>query len=323
MKKRPARFVGIDVSKDHLDLACRPEDTRWRVANDNAGIAQCLVQLRQLKPTLIVLEATGGWQGALVAALAVSKLPFTVMNPRQIRDFAKATGQLAKTDALDAGVIAHFAEAVRPTPRPLPDATTQHIDALLQRRRQLLEMLVAERHRVALAHPAVRASLARHIDDLQQIITETDEEVATIIRTSAAWREQDDLLQSAPGIGPVLSATLQAALPELGVLNQREIAKLVGIAPLNDDSGKRSGARHIRGGRAEVRTVLYMATLTATRCNPVIKAFYQRLLARGKAQKVALTAAMRKLLIILNAMVKTRTPWNARVNHVPVLEQAL
>jgi transposase len=292
------------------------------VANDNAGIAQCLVQLRQLKPTLIVLEATGGWQGALVAALAVNKLPFTVMNPRQIRDFAKATGQLAKTDALDAGVIAHFAEAVRPTPRPLPDATTQHMHALLQRRRQLLEMLVAERHRVALAHPAVRASLARHMDDLQHIITETDEEVATIIHTNAAWREQDDLLQSAPGIGPVLSATLQAAVPELGVLNQREIAKLVGIAPLNDDSGKRAGARHIRGGRAEVRTVLYMATLTATRCNPVIQAFYQRLLARGKAQKVALTAAMRKLLIILNAMVNTRTPWNARVNHVPVLEQA-
>jgi transposase len=238
MKRRLARFVGIDVSKDHLDLACRPEDTRWRVANDNTGIAQCLVELRRLKPTLILLEATGSWQGALVAALAMGKRPFTVMNPRQIRDFAKAIGQLAKTDALDAGVIAHFAEAVRHTPRPLPDATTQHIDALLQRLRQFLEMLVAECHRVALAHPAVRASLARQIDDLQHYITETDEEVATIIRTSAAWREQDDLLQSAPGIGPVLSATLQAALPELGVLNQREIAKLVGIAPLNNDCGK-------------------------------------------------------------------------------------
>jgi transposase len=315
MKKRPSRFVGIDVSKDYLDLACRPEDTRWRVANDSAGIAQCLAQLRQLKPTLIVLEATGGWQGSLVAALAVSKLPFAVMNPRQIRDFAKATGELAKTDALDAGVIAHFAEAVRPTPRPLPDETTQQIDALLQRRRQLLEMLVAERHRVALAHPAVRDSLARHIDALQGLINATDEEVAAIIRTSPAWREKDDLLQSAPGIGPVLSATLQAALPELGVLNQREIAKLVGVAPLNDDSGKRSGTRHIRGGRAAVRAVLYMATLTATRCNPVIKAFYQRLLGRGKSQKVAITAAMRKLLTILNAMVKTQTPWNARLQN--------
>jgi transposase len=315
MKKRLLRFVGIDVSKDQLDLACRPEHTRWRVANDRAGIAECVTQLRQLKPTLIVLEATGGWQCALVAALAVAKLPFAVVNPRQIRDFAKATGQLAKTDELDANILAHFAEAVRPTPRPLPDETTQQLDALLQRRRQLLEMLVAERHRVALAHPTVRDSLGRHIDYLQRLIDETDDEISSLIRASPAWQEKDDLLQSAPGIGPVLSATLQAALPELGVLNQREIATLVGVAPLNDDSGKRSGARHIRGGRAEIRAVLYMATLTASRFNPVIKAFYQRLLARGKAQKVAITAAMRKLLTILNAMVKTQTHWNARLHN--------
>ena len=183
----------MDVATDHLDLACRPEDTHWRVANDNAGSAQGLVQLRQLKPTRIVLEAMGGWPGALVAALAVSQRPCTVMNPRHIRDFAKATGPWAKTDALDAGVIAHFAAAVRPTPRPLPDATTQHLEALRQRRRQLLEMWVAERPRVAPAHPAVRASLARHLDDRQQIMTETDAEGATIIRTSAAWRAQDDL----------------------------------------------------------------------------------------------------------------------------------
>jgi transposase len=315
MKKRPPSFVGIDVSKDHLDIACRPEPTRWRVANDSAGIAECLAQLRQRKPALIVLEATGGWQGSLVAALAVAKLPVAVMNPRQIRDFAKATGQLAKTDALDAGVIAHVAEAVRPTPRPLPDEMTQQIDALLQRRRQVLEMLVAERHRVALAHPTIRESLARHIDYLQRLISETDDEIATVIQASPAWHEKDDLWQSAPGSGPVLSATLPAALPELGVLNQREIAKLVGVAPLNDDSGKRSGARHIRGGRAEVRAVLYMATLTATRFNPVIKTFSQRLLARGKAQKVAMTAAMRKFLTILNAMVKTQTHWNARLQN--------
>ena len=255
MQKRPARVVGIDVSKDYLDLACRPEDARWRVANDHAGIAQCLAPLHQLKPMLLVLEATGGWQGSLVAALAVSNLPFAVMNPRQIRDFAKATGELAKTDALDAGVIAHFAEAVCPTPRPLPDETTPQLDALLQRRRQLLAIVVAERHRVALAHPAVRGSLARHMDDLQGLINAMDEEVAAIIRTSPAGREKDDLLQSAPGIGPVLSATLPAALPELGILNQREIAKLVGVAPLHDDSGKRSGTRHIRGGRAAVRAV--------------------------------------------------------------------
>jgi transposase len=312
MNKRPLGFVGIAVSKDQRDLACRPEDKRWHVANDSAGIADCLLQLRQLKPTLIVLEATGGWQGSVVAALAVAKRPCAVVNPRQVRDVAKPTGQLAQTDALDAGLIAHVADAVRPTPRPLPDATMQPIDAVLQRRRQLLELLVAERQRVALAHPAVRDSLAPHIDDRQRLIRETDEKIATVIQASPAWRAQDDLRQSAPGIGPVRSATLQAALPALGTLNQREIAKLVGVAPLNDDRGKRSGTRHLRGGRAESRAVLYMATRTASRANPGIKTFYPRLLARGKAQKVAMTAAMRKFLIILNAMAKTRTPWNVR-----------
>ena len=307
--------MGIDVSKDDLDLACRPENTRWRVANDTAGIAQCLAPLRQRKPTLMVLEATGGWQDAWVVALALSKRPFAVMNPRPIRDVAKATGELAKTDALDAGVMAHVAEAVRPTPRPLPDETTPQIDARLLRRRQLLAMLVAERHRVALAHPAVRDSLARQMDDLQGLIHATDEAVAAMICTSPAWREKDDLRQSAPGIGPVRSATLHAALPELGLLNQRDIATSVGVAPRNDESGKRSGPRHLRGGRAAVRAVLYMATLTATRFNPVIKAFYQRLLGRGKPQKVAITAAMRKLLTILNAMVQTQTPWNARFQN--------
>ncbi len=214
MKTRPTRFVGIDISKEPLDIACRPEHTRGRVANDNAGIAQCLADLRPLKPALIVLEATGGWQNALVAALAVAQLPVAVVNPRQLRDFAKATGQLAKTDALDAGVIAPFAEAVRPTPRPLPDALTQPLDALVQRRRQLLERWVAERHRRALAHPTVRDSLARHLDDLPRLIDETEAELSTLIRTTPAWRETDDLLQSTPGIGPVLSATLHAALPE-------------------------------------------------------------------------------------------------------------
>jgi transposase len=315
MNKRPLGFVGIAVSTDQRDLAYRPEDNRWHVANDSAGIADGLLQLRQLKPTLIVLEATGGWQGSVVAALAVAKRPCAVVNPRQVRDVAKATGQLAQTDALDAGLIAHVADAVRPTPRPLPDATMQPIDAVRQRRRQLLEMLVAERHRVALAHPAVQDSLARHIEDLQRVIREADEEIATVIQASPAWREQDDLRQSTLGIGPVLSATLQAALLALGTLNQREIAKLVGIAPLNDDRGKRSGTHHLRGGRAESRAVLFMATRTASRANPGIKTFYQRLLARGKAQKVAMTAAMRKFLIILNAMANTRTPWNVRYQH--------
>lgn len=310
-------FVGIDVAKEQLDIACRPGSTRWSVPNDSDGLATCITRLRQLQPTLIVCEATGGWQCALVAALAVAQLPFAVVNPRQVRDFAKATGQLAKTDVLAAGILAHFADAVRPTPRPLPDETTQQVEALLQRRRQRLEMLVAERHRMALAHAAVRESLAQHIGALQRMIGEIDAAVAHVIRTSPAWKAKDDLLQSTPGIGPVLSATLQATVPELGTLNQREIAKLVGLAPLNDDSGKRSGARHIRGGRTAVRAVLYMATLTATRCNPVIKAFYQRLLARGKIHKVALTAAMRKLLVILNTIVKTQTPWNATLQQRP------
>ena len=312
MQKRPRCFVGIEVSTDQRDIACRLEDRRWHVANDSAGLADCLRQLRQLKPTLIGLEATGGGQGPLVAALAVAKRPFAGVNPRQVRDLAKATGQLAKTDALDAGIIAHFAEAVRPTPRPLPETTMPPSNALRQRRRQLLELVVAERHRGALAHPAVRESLARHSEDLQRLIREPDEEIATVIQASPAWREQDALRHSAPGIGPGLSATLQAALPEFGTLNQREIAKLVGVAPLNDESGKRSGTRHIRGGRSEIRAVLYMATRTASRAHPVIKTFSQRLLARGKAPQVAITAAMRKFLSILNAMAKTRTPWNVR-----------
>lgn len=214
MKKRPPGSVGLDVSKDHLDIACRPAPTRWRVAHDSAGMAECLAQLRQRKPALIVLEATGGWQGSVVAALAVAKRPVAVMNPRQIRDFAKATGPWAKTDALDAGGIAHVAAAVRPTPRPLPDAMTQPLDALLQRRRQVLEMLVAERHRVALAHPTIRESLARHIDYLQRLMSATDDAIATVIQASPAWPEKDDLVPSAPGSGPVLSATRQAALPE-------------------------------------------------------------------------------------------------------------
>ncbi len=247
----------------------------------------------------------------LAAALAVAPIPFAVVNPRQVRDFAKSTGQLAKTDGLDAIVLAHTACAVRPEPRPLPDATTQHVEALIVRRRQLLEMLVAERNRVASAATAVvRASLKQRIDYLRRLVSETDDEIAGAIRSSPAWHEADDLLRSTPGIGPVTSATLQAALPELGTLNGREIAKLVGVAPLNHDSGNRRGARHIQGGgRAEVRAVLYMATLTATRFNPAIKAFYRRLLAKGKPQKVALTAAMRKFLTILNTMVKNKTPW--------------
>lgn len=304
-------FIGIDVSKARLDVACRPTALAFNASNDAAGIVELVKRLAGLNPALVVLEATGGWQMPLAAALAVAQLPFAVVNPRQVRDFAKATGQLAKTDAIDAAVLAQFAEAVRPEPRPLPDAMTQQVEALIVRRRQLLDMLVAERNRVGgAATSVVRDQIKQHIGYLQRLVSETDEDSAKAIRSSPAWREADDLLRSAPGIGPVMSATLQAALPELGTLNGREIAKLVGVAPLNNDSGGRRGARPIRGGRAEVRAVLYMATLTATRFNPTIKAFYQRLRAKGKPQKVALTAAMRKFLTILNTMVKTKTPWN-------------
>jgi transposase len=311
------RFIGIDVSKTQLDVACRPDHLTFTFQNDLTGIADLITQLRQLTPTLIVLEASGGFQMPLATALAVAKMAFAVINPRQVRDFAKSTGQLAKTDVIDAQVLAHFAQAVRPQPRPLPDATTQQVEALVTRRRQLLDMLVAERNRLALAPTRqVCASIQQHVDYLQRLISETDDEIAKIMQSSPAWREKDDLLRSATGIGPVLSATLQAALPELGMLNQREIAKLVGVAPLNNDSGKRRGVRHIRGGRAAVRRVLYMATLTATRFNPVIKRFYTRLIASGKPQKVAITAAMRKLLVILNTMVKTKRAWNPRQANV-------
>lgn len=310
------RFIGIDVSKAQLDVACRPDNLTFAVHNDPDGIANLVGQLRQLVPTLVVLEASGGFQMPLAAALAVAQIPFAVINPRQVRDFAKSTGQLAKTDVIDAQVLAHFAEAVRPEPRPLPDETTRHVEALVTRRRQLIEMLVAERNRAAQAPTkTVRPSIKRHIEYLQRLVAETDDDISKAIQRSPVWREKDDLLRSAPGIGPVLSATLQAALPELGTLNQREIAKLVGVAPLNNDSGQRRGVRRIQGGRAAVRNVLYMATLTATRFNPVIKKFYKRLLAGGKPQKVAITAAMRKFLIILNTMVKTKTAWNkARAN---------
>lgn len=307
---RVPHFIGIDVSKAQLDVACRPDNLSFTFHNDPEGIANLVGELRKLAPTLVVLEASGGFQMPLAAALAVAKIPFAVINPRQVRDFAKSTGQLAKTDNIDAQVLAHFAEAVRPEPRPLPDETTRQMEALVTRRRQLIEMLVAERNRAAQAPTkAVRASIKQHVEHLQRLVADTDDDISQAIQKSPAWREKDDLLRSAPGIGPVLSATLQAALPELGKLNQREIAKLVGVAPLNNDSGQRRGVRRIRGGRAAVRNVLYMATLTATRFNPVIKNFYKRLLAGGKPQKVAITAAMRKLLIILNTMVKTKTAW--------------
>jgi len=303
-------FVGIDVAKASLDVAVHPTTERWTLAYTEREVAGLLSRLAALAPALVVLEATGGLEGPLVGALAAAGLPVVVVNPRQVRDFAKATGLLAKTDALDAAVLAHFAAAVRPTPRALPDAATQALAALVTRRRQLVAMLTAERNRLSSAPRALRAEIQAHITWLQRRLGRLDEDLHQAIRTSPAWRAQDDLLQSVPGVGPVLARTLLASLPELGHLDRKAIAALVGVAPLNRDSGTFRGRRRVWGGRAAVRAVLYMGTLVAVRHNPVLRAFYQRLRAAGKLPKVALTACMRKLLTILNAMLKQQTRWN-------------
>lgn len=305
----PQIFVGIDVAKAHLDIALRPTGTRWTVANDEEGIADLVTRLRAISPTLIVLEATGGLQRAVVAALAAAALPVVVVNPRQVRDFAKATGQLAKTDTLDARALAHFAEAIRPEPRPVADADTEDLRALLARRRQLVAMRTAEQNRLGSAPPRLHADIAAHIAWLNARLATLDDDLDAALRASPVWREREDLLRSVPGIGPVCARTLVLDLPELGTLSRQHLAALVGLAPFHRDSGTLRGSRHIWGGRAQVRTALYMSTLVAVRYNPVLKAFYQRLRAAGKLAKVALTACMRTLLTILNAMVKHQTPW--------------
>jgi transposase len=303
------RYVGIDVSKQRLDIAVRPPGERRQVANDPTGIAQLVRDLRRLRPALVVCESTGGWERLLVSSLAAARLPMVVVNPRQVRDFARATGQLAKTDELDAQVIAHFAEAVRPEVRPLPDAAARLLDELVTRRQQLIEMRTAESNRRRLATGRLRQQLDDHLAWLDRQLRELDEDLDQTLRQSPAWREQDDLLRSVKGVGPVLSATLLASLPELGRLDHKQIAALVGVAPFNRDSGTVRGKRRIWGGRARVRAVLYMATLAAVRSNPILRAFYRRLLDAGKLQKVALVACMHKLLTILNAMVRDQRRW--------------
>jgi transposase len=306
----PAVYGGIDVAKATLDIALAPSGERWTLANDEPAIRALVERLTPLAPALLVLEATGGFEHAVVAALAAAGLPVVVANPRQVRDFARATGQLAKTDAIDAQILALFGERVRPTPRPLPTEAAQVLDALLTRRRQLLEMLTAEKNRLGFARAPVRRGITQHIRWLERQLTGVDHDLEQTIRESPVWRATDDLLQSVPGVGPVLSRTLLGELPELGQLNRKQIAALVGVAPLARDSGTLRGKRLVWGGRAPIRTVLYMNALVATRCNPVIRRFYQRLRTAGKPAKVALTACMRKLLIILNAMVRTQTKWS-------------
>ena len=306
-----AVFVGIDVSKAQLDVAVRPEGQGFSVRHDEPGMTTLVERLRELQPHLVVLEATGGFEVAVVGALAAAGVPLVVANPRQVRDFAKATGQLAKTDRLDAQILAQFAATVRPIPRPLPEACTQELAAVLTRRRQLIDMLTAEKNRLSSALKPVRKGIQAHITWLERRLREADDEISTTIRQSPVWREKDDLLQSTPGVGRVLSTTLLASLPELGTLNRKQIAALVGVAPFARESGVWRGKRMVRGGRAPVRVALYMSALVAARYNPVIKAFYHRLRNAGKPAKVALTACMRKLLTILNAMVKHHTPWRA------------
>ena len=305
-------YVGIDVSKAQLDVALRPEG-HFSIAHDERGIAQVVERLCTVHATRVVVEATGGLEMPLAGALAAAGVPVAVVNPRHVRDFAKAAGKLAKTDALDAQVLAHFAEVMRPELRPLPDEQTQTLAAILTRRRQLVEMLTAEKNRLGNARKPVRKSLRAHITWLERELAHTDSDLAHAIRESPVWREKDALLRSAPGVGPVLTTTLLAELPELGALSRRQIAALVGVAPLNRDSGTMHGKRTAWGGRAQIRAVLYMAALVAARFNPVIRAFYQRLRAAGKAKKVVLTACMRKLLTILNAMLKHRTPWRTKM----------
>jgi transposase len=303
-------FVGLDVAKDRLDLHVRPGGEAFSVSHDEPGLTALLDRLRTLAPTLIALEATGGYEATVAATLASANLPVAVVNPRQIRDFARATGLLAKTDTLDARVIAHFAEAVRPAVRPLPDAQLQHLGELVTRRRQLVEMLGAETNRRRLTRtPALQRRLDAHLAWLERALRELETDLHDTLRSSPVWRETENLLTSVPGVGPITALTLIAELPELGRLDRRRIAALVGLAPFNRDSGTFRGRRTIRGGRASIRRVLYMATVTATRYNPVIAGFYHRLRTTGHPGKVARTAAMRKLLTILNAILRDHRPW--------------
>ncbi len=305
-------FVGIDVSKASLDIAVLPEERVWRVEREEASIAGLVKELRTLAPRLIVLEATGGLESPLTAALATAGLPVAVVNPRQARDFAKATGRLSKTDALDAQILARLGQTLRPPVRVLKNEETQELEALLTRRRQIVEMLTMEKNRLPAAGQRVRKNITAHIAWLTKRLKDVDGDLQSAIAASDFWRIKDDIIRSLPGAGKVLSTTLLASLPELGILNRRQIAALVGVAPFNCDSGTMRGSRHVWGGRASVRSVLYMATIAAIRCNPDIRAFHARLRAAGKKPKVAITACMRKLLTILNSMVRSNTPWQSQ-----------
>lgn len=304
------QWIGIDVAKAWLDVASTAETRVQRFANDGDGITALVAALTQRVPRLVVLEATGRYETLAAAALDVAQIPVAVVNPRQVRDFAKASGRLAKTDALDAQTLARFAQRIQPPVRPMPDATTQELASLLARRRQLLGMRTAEKNRRPTLAPRLHPALEEHLDLLERQIAQLDTELARTVRASPLWHAKATLLRSIPGIGPVVSATLLGCLPELGTLNRQEVAALAGVAPLNCDSGGRTGARHIWGGRAPVRTALYMAVVCGIRRNPVIRALYLHLHEQGgKPKKVAIVACMRKLLTIANAVLRDGVPW--------------
>ena len=306
-------YVGIDVAKDRVDVAVRPSGKVWSVSYDEAGIADLVVELNSLAPEAVIAESTGGLELPLAAALTAASLPVAVINPRQARDFAKSTGQLAKTDRLDAQVLAHFGESVRPPIRALPDADTHALGSVLAQRRQVMDILVAEKNRLGRATAQVRPRIEAHITWLEDELEDLDTDLRDRVLKSAMWREKDNLLQSVPGVGQQVSLTMLAYLPELGTLNRKQIAALVGVAPFNRDSGPRRSRRSVWGGRARVRFALYMGALVASRRNPALREFYQRLLEAGKPKKVALTACMRKLLTILNSMMRTGERWNPDV----------
>lgn len=302
-------FIGIDVSKATLDVAIWPSEQSWQVSNDNEGIRKLIGRLQELEVRLVVIEATGGYEKLVVAELVSAKLPVSVVNPKRVRDFARSIGQLAKTDRIDARILAHFAQAVHPTPRSLRSEEEERLSALLSRRRQVIDMLTAEKNRLGTAHLATRQRMEKHIDWLQQELADLEKEIDQFIQDTPLWKQKDEILRSVPGVGDVTSFTLLADLPELGTLDRQGIAALVGVAPLNQDSGIKRGKRRVFGGRVTVRNVLYMAALSASRFNPTIKAFYDRLIKAGKETKVALVACMRKLLVILNSMIRHLRPW--------------
>lgn len=305
--------VGIDVSKARLDVALRPSGERFTVSNDEGGRLDLQQRLKGLHPDRIVLEPTGGYETWLVQELASAKLPVVVVNARQIRQFAQAVGRLAKTDRIDADVIAHFGEAIQPEIRAIPDDSHRQLEALVSRRRQLVDMRSEETKRKQTAPAVVHPNIDHVIAFLTRQIDDIDQDLQRLIQSTPAWREADDLLQSVPGVGPVLATTLTALVPELGKLNRKQIAALVGVAPFNNDSGTRAGNRTTWGGRAPVRSVLYMAASVARRFNPAIAAVYSRLVERGKHHNVALVACMRKLLVTLNAIARDRRPWTPQL----------